>query len=192
MDGVLEKLGSYMLEPPGLFRGRGEHPKSGTLKGRLKPEDVTLNMGRMNAPPIAPQPGHAWGSIVHNNNATWLAMYKNIEHDSAREKYLHLNASSRFKGASDLHKFEKARNLGKIIDQVRASYTQKMSSGNPRDYQIGTAIYLIDKLALRVGNEKGEDEADTVGCCSLRVEHVVFNGYNSITLDFLGKDSIRY
>jgi len=31
---------------------------------------------------------------------------------------------------------------------------------------------LIDRLALRVGNEKSEDEADTVGCCSLRVEHV--------------------
>lgn len=28
---------------------------------------------------------------------------------------------------------------------------------------MATACYLIDKLALRVGNEKGEDEADTVG-----------------------------
>jgi len=34
--------------------------------------------------------------------------------------------------------------------------------------QLGTATYLIDKFALRVGNEKNEDEADTVGCCSLR------------------------
>jgi len=34
------------------------------------------------------------------------------------------------------------------------------------------AAYLIDKLALRVGNEKTEDEADTVGCCSLRKEHI--------------------
>jgi DNA topoisomerase-1 len=52
--------------------------------------------------------------------------------------------------------------------------------------------YLIDNLALRVGNEKGEDEADTVGCCSLRVEHIAFEADNKITLDFLGKDSIRY
>jgi DNA topoisomerase-1 len=51
---------------------------------------------------------------------------------------------------------------------------------------------LIDKLALRVGNEKGEDEADTVGCCSLRVEHLKFEEDNKITLDFLGKDSIRF
>lgn len=45
---------------------------------------------------------------------------------------------------------------------------------------------------MRVGNEKGEDEADTVGCCSLRVEHIRFEAETKITLDFLGKDSMRY
>ena len=35
------------------------------------------------------------------------------------------------------------------------------------------ALYFIDKLALRAGHEKEEGEtADTVGCCSLRVEHI--------------------
>jgi len=58
---------------------------------------------------------------------------------------------------------------------------------------LGVCTYLIDKLALRVGNEKGEDEADTVGCCSLRIEHIRFEeDQTSITLDFLGKDSMRY
>ena len=47
-----------------------------------------------------------------------------------------------------------------------------MESKNVVNNQLGVCTYLIDKLALRVGNEKGEDEADTVGCCSLRVEHI--------------------
>ena len=54
---------------------------------------------------------------------------------------------------------------------------------------------LIDKLALRVGNEKNTDEeADTVGCCSLRVEHVKLDaGENQLHLNFLGKvESRRY
>lgn len=38
--------------------------------------------------------------------------------------------------------------------------------------QRAVALYFIDKLALRAGNEKDEDQADTVGCCSLRVEHI--------------------
>jgi DNA topoisomerase I len=60
------------------------------------------------------------------------------------------------------------------------------------DRQRATAMYLIDKYALRAGNEKGEDEADTVGCCSLRLEHVTLDKTGLVILDFLGKDSIRY
>jgi DNA topoisomerase-1 len=32
LDGRVEKLGNFRVEPPGLFRGRGEHPKTGLLK----------------------------------------------------------------------------------------------------------------------------------------------------------------
>lgn len=67
-----------------------------------------------------------------------------------------------------------------------------MQSDDVTDNQLGVCTYLIDKLALRVGNEKSEEEADTVGCCSLRVEHIRFEVENQITLDFLGKDSMRY
>lgn len=58
--------------------------------------------------------------------------------------------------------------------------------------QRATAVYLIDKFALRAGNEKGDDEADTVGCCSLKFEHVTLKPPNTVIFDFLGKDSIRF
>ena len=58
--------------------------------------------------------------------------------------------------------------------------------------QRATAIYLIARFALRNGNEKGEEEADTVGCCSLRFEHVTLEPPTAVTFDFVGKDSIRY
>ena len=52
-------------------------------------------------------------------------------------------------------------------------------------------------MALRAGNEKDEDQADTVGCCSLRVEHISLHSQKDgkdyvVVFDFLGKDSIRY
>ena len=34
VDGRKEKLGNFRVEPPGLFRGRGQHPKMGKLKVR--------------------------------------------------------------------------------------------------------------------------------------------------------------
>ena len=68
--------------------------------------------------------------------------------------------------------------------------------------QRAVAMFFIDRLALRAGNEKDTDEAaDTVGCCSLRVEHVKvhkdfpIDGENQpyvVEFDFLGKDSMRY
>lgn len=59
-------------------------------------------------------------------------------------------------------------------------------------------MWFLDKLALRAGNEKDADEqADTVGCCSLRVEHIKLHDEIDgkecvVEFDFLGKDSIRY
>lgn len=108
-------------------------------------------------------------------------------------KYVFLGATSRFKSQNDMKKYEKARKLKNCIEGVRNDYQRKMKSNDEKERQLATATYLIDKLALRVGNEKGEDEADTVGCCSLRCEHIKLNTETGeVTFDFLGKDSMRY
>jgi DNA topoisomerase I len=78
------------------------------------------------------------------------------------------------------------------VEQIREEYKGDLKSKFMADRQRATAMYFIDELALRAGNEKGEDEADTVGCCSLRCEHVTLEAPNFIIFDFLGKDSIRY
>jgi len=46
IDGHKQKIGNFKIEPPGLFRGRGDHPKQGMLKKRTRPEDVTLNCSK--------------------------------------------------------------------------------------------------------------------------------------------------
>lgn len=42
VDGREEKVGNFRLEPPGLFRGRGEHPKKGMLKVRIALRDAFI------------------------------------------------------------------------------------------------------------------------------------------------------
>lgn len=37
VDGTVEKVNGYQIEPPKLFRGRGIHPKAGLLKPRIQP-----------------------------------------------------------------------------------------------------------------------------------------------------------
>ncbi|XP_022227051.2 DNA topoisomerase 1 isoform X1 [Drosophila obscura] len=194
IDGHKEKIGNFRLEPPGLFRGRGEHPKMGMIKRRIGASDVSINCGKESKVPPPPH-GSRWKEVRHDNTVTWLASW--IENVQGQVKYIMLNPSSKLKGEKDHIKYETARRLDKSIDKIRATYRDEWKSKEMRVRQRAVALYFIDKLALRAGNEKDEDQADTVGCCSLRVEHVQLHKElndkeNVVVFDFPGKDSIRY
>lgn len=151
-----------------------------------------------------------WKKVIHDQTVTWLANW--TENINGNHKYVFLAAGSSLKGQSDMMKFEKAREL-KVrlclfvvsmyhgltvhvlqshVDRIQQDYQAELRSKVMADRQRASAMYFIDKLALRAGNEKGEDEADTVGCCSLRCEHVTLEPPNFLIFDFLGKDSIRF
>ncbi|KAI6772568.1 hypothetical protein HG530_003526 [Fusarium avenaceum] len=189
-DGKKQKVGNFRVEPPSLFRGRGEHPRTGKVKKRVLPEQITINIGKGAKVPEPPK-GHKWKAVQHDQKATWLAMWQENINDNY--KYVMLGADSDIKGQSDFKKFEKARELKRHIDKIRRDYTKDLKSEIMADRQRATAMYFIDKLALRAGNEKDtENEADTVGCCSLKYEHITLEPPNKVTFDFLGKDSIPY
>jgi len=189
LNGRKENVGNFKVEPPGLFRGRGAHPKTGKLKKRVYPEDITLNLAADAPIPPAPE-GHSWGEVRHDKSVVWLAMWKENISDSF--KYVKLAANSSIKGISDMKKFETARRLKDHIERIRADYRKMLKDQFMQNRQIATATYLIDVFALRAGGEKGDDEADTVGCCSLRYEHVTLKPPSTVIFDFLGKDSIRF
>jgi len=189
IDGKKEKIGNFRIEPPGIFIGRGCHPLLGSIKPRLSPSDVILNLSKDAPIPNSPL-GNKWGEIIHNPTVDWLASYPDII--TGKTKYIWLGASSSWKMENDQEKFDLARKLKRKIKEIRLKYNELLISKNLHMRQLATCIYFIDYLALRVGNEKGEEEADTVGITSLRVEHLSFLDDSNIKLDFLGKDSIRY
>lgn len=194
LDGHREKIGNFKLEPPGLFRGRGEHPKMGKLKKRIQPEDVIINCSERSKIPEPPK-GHKWKRVQHDNTVTWLVSW--VENIHGRPKYIMLNPSSKLKGEKDWQKYETARKLKMSVDSIRKEYRRDWTSREMKTRQRGVALYFIDKLALRAGNEKDDESADTVGCCSLRVEHITLHRHLDgqefvVEFDFLGKDSIRY
>uniref|UniRef100_A0A672ZFZ3 DNA topoisomerase I n=1 Tax=Sphaeramia orbicularis TaxID=375764 RepID=A0A672ZFZ3_9TELE len=195
MDNHRERIANFRIEPPGLFRGRGDHPKMGMLKRRIRPQDIIINCSKNSKHP-EPPPGTKWKEVRHDNKVTWLVSW--TENIQGSIKYIMLNPSSRIKGEKDWQKYETARRLKKCVDRIRAQYREDWKSKEMRVRQRAVAIYFIDKLALRAGNEKEEGEtADTVGCCSLRVEHIKLYPENEgqeyvVEFDFLGKDSIRY
>ncbi|XP_033058049.1 DNA topoisomerase I, mitochondrial isoform X3 [Trachypithecus francoisi] len=195
LDGHREKIGNFKTEPPGLFRGRGDHPKMGMLKRRVMPEDVVINCSRDSKIPEPPA-GHQWKEVRSDNTVMWLAAWTESIQNSI--KYIMLNPCSKLKGEKAWQKFETARRLRGFVDEIRSQYRADWKSQEMKTRQRAVALYFIDKLALRAGNEKEDGEAaDTVGCCSLRVEHVQLHleadgCQHVVEFDFLGKDSIRY
>jgi DNA topoisomerase-1 len=190
IDGVEQPVGNYRIEPPGIFIGRGNHPKTGRIKKRIQPSDITINIGKEEEIPKTPNGDTNWKEIIHDRRSVWIASWK--ENITNHTKYVWLGSKSNIKAQSDQEKFDTAKKLKKIIKKIRDINYKNMSSDDIKTKQIATALYFIDKLALRVGNEKTSDEADTVGVTSIRVEHIKLHDNNSLTLDFLGKDSIRY
>ncbi|MEX0862629.1 DNA topoisomerase I [Nitrosopumilus sp.] len=184
MDGNQVEVGNYMAEPPGIFIGRGEHPLRGRWKPPVTPKDVTLNLGK-----DAKVPEGKWGKIIHDNESMWLASW--MDYLTQKRKYVWLADTAGLKQDRDKEKYEKAVKLAKEIDKIKDKIVKDMKSTDPKISRIATACYLIYRTAMRVGDEKDPDEADTVGATTLRKEHIKITP-NSIEFDFLGKDSVRW
>ena len=190
IDGAKQSVGNFKIEPPGIFLGRGNHPKSGSIKKRIRPEDVTLNLDK-NAPIPKINVSGKWGNIINDNSVIWLATWK--DEILGKNKYVFTSMESSFKSKSDENKFDLAKKLKRKVNKIRESYESELESDDDKIRQMATALYFIDRLALRVGGKKDKkQEADTVGVTSLRVEHISLTPPNVIKLDFLAKDSIRF
>ena len=189
VDGKEQGISNYRMEPPGIFIGRGKNPNLGKIKKRIYPEDVIINIGKESQIPELLK-NHKWKKVIHDRTVEWLASWKDTI--TGKSKYLWLSAYSEMKSGNDQKKFDLAKKLKKKIKTINNVNDENLQSDDIKTRQIATTLFFIDKLALRVGNEKSEDETDTVGASSLRVEHVDLSEKNKITLNFLGKDSVPY
>ena len=189
VDGIEVEIANWLVEPPGLFMGRGQHPLRGKWKPRVRAQDVILNLGE-----DASVPEGAWKNIVHDHFSTWLATW--IEKLTGKRKYVWLHDSAVLRQSNDKEKYDKSKMLEKHIGKVQKQIIKIMLNSNDINRKkIATVCYLIFKLAMRVGDEKDPEEADTVGASTLRVEHINFpekDGKQLIEFNFLGKDSVPW
>jgi DNA topoisomerase-1 len=51
VDGKEQSVGNFRIEPPGIFLGRGCHPKAGKIKKRILPEDIIINIDNKSSIP---------------------------------------------------------------------------------------------------------------------------------------------
>jgi DNA topoisomerase-1 len=185
VDGERVELANYVVEPSGIFMGRGKHPLRGKWKEAARHVDITLNLS-----PDAPRPAGDWAEIVWQPDSLWVARW--ADKLSGKQKYVWLSDTASIKQSREARKFDKAHTLDAEIESVRGRIQADLEGDDPRLRMLATACYLIDALGLRVGDEKDSDEADTVGATTLRVEHVKLHDDGVAEFKFLGKDSVEW
>ncbi len=184
VDGQTVDVGNYMTEPSSIFMGRGKHPLRGKWKEGAAEQDIILNLS-----PDAPRPPGEWKEIVWNKDYMWIAKWD--DKLRGREKYIWLADTSPVKQEREMEKFDKAVELGKKYQNLKQYISDNISSADPKIRKVATVCYLIDEFQMRVGDEKDEDEADTVGATTLTTKNIEIEG-NLVKFDFLGKDSVRW
>jgi DNA topoisomerase I len=189
IDGIEVDVANWLVEPPGIFMGRGLHPLRGRWKPRVSAKDVILNLGEDASVPEGP-----WKAIVHDHYSTWLASW--TENLTGKRKYVWLHDSSYLRQDNDKAKYDIAKKLENYIPAIEKEINNQMLyARDTTRKKVATVCYLIYKLAMRVGDEKDTDETDTIGASTLRVEHLRFPKINDkvqIEFNFLGKDSVPW
>lgn len=185
VNGQRVELGTYMVEPSGIFMGRGQHPLRGRWKEGASQEDITLNYG-----PNPEEMEGDWAEVIWQPESLWVARWK--DKLSGKLKYIWLSDTAPVKQRREAQKFDQALRLDGRLEEVREAIQQGLVAEDARDRMVATACFLIDRLCLRVGDEKDADEADTVGATTLRPEHVTLHADGSVEFRFLGKDSVEW
>lgn len=175
------------VDGPSIFCGRdSQHPKRGTCKWGVHYGDVTLNMSRTSVP-AARQRGFV--HFVELPHVQWIASWKDVVTDERR--YIHV------KKADDTNKFDDARQLKSKLSKLHSLLNSSIQSTKSiKHQQLALAVYFIEHLCIRVGNEKDvEHEADTIGCCTLRAHthiRVQREATRTVCVSFPGKDSVPF
>jgi DNA topoisomerase-1 len=185
LDGNRVEISNYVAEPSSIFMGRGKHPLRGRWKEGPQAEDIVLNLS-----PDAPRPQGKWKDIIWNPHAMWIARWQ--DKLSGKIKYVWFSDSARIKQEKDIEKFNKAKDFGQQLTWIHRHIRKHLDADTLKRRKIATICFLIDKLKIRVGDEKDPDEADTVGASTLRPEHIQFNNDDTVAFNFLGKDSVPH
>jgi DNA topoisomerase-1 len=190
IDGKRQPLQGHRAEPAAIFVGRGpSHPLAGRYKRGVQAEDVTLNLSK-DAPVPAPPRGHRWAAIIENPFVDWLASWRDPL--TGATKYMRLAPASDAEQGLDRDKFEVARTLKRAMPRILDRIDRDLGSRDEAVCQHAVCVWLLHRLALRIGRLSHGSPLRTYGLASLEVRHAAILSKRSLKLSFPGKDSVMY
>ena len=183
VDGVHVPVIGHVVEGPGIFigRGGGTHPLAGRIKRRIKPADVTINIGK--GQHVPKPPSSSWAAVIHDPFVDWVASWRDPLTGLVKYARLALHAHV------DRLKFENARAVAGKLEGIVQKVSKGIASADPQERQLATCAWLLLNTAARVGGSTSRSR--TFGLTTLLKKHVTVSR-DAVTLDFVGKDHVRY
>lgn len=202
VDGIEEPLQSWIVEPEGIFFGRGDCPYTGMWKKAINEEDVIVNTNSKKLPIVIRNKTEFNSKnykIEWNPNNHSCATYKiligipneageihKIKHTSYKNIMFGNTSSIKKEGQSK--KYEAASVLGdyyeKILKQIDSDFAKN------KNLDTATAVYLLFQKGIRIG-QKNPTNNGTKGLLSLEWNKDVKRKDDKIKFDFYGKDSVH-
>jgi DNA topoisomerase-1 len=204
IDGVAQPLVGARVENPGIFWGRHrDHPLAGRFKRRITAADVTLNLSPDAPRPTVPvpdggAPGTQWGGVVHDPFVDWVAAWRDPL--TGVIKYTYPAPAARAQQGHDREKYEVARRVAQHWARISRAVELQLEAPDERARQLATCVWLLQRLALRVGHPgtTSSVEGNEVlarGVSTLRVGDMIARsraGTRCLVADFVGKDMVQY
>jgi DNA topoisomerase-1 len=207
VDGKKQQIGSYVMEPAGIFIARGDSKNLGLWKYRPTPETININCS--SNPPLPPE-GHTWKKVECNHNL--LAPFSfiiDVGHKLTVQKAARFTYGSELGNNADEHKFEVSLALWKNWDMVQKYILDNVNSSNKNIRQCALIAWLIQNTSIRIGGASSDErENNVVGASTLKKENIHVDVYTDLSiynpkskdcfqkgeikLNFLGKDSVPY
>lgn len=193
------------IEPPIAFFSSSEqkllkndpskcpNPKSGKLKKRILPSDVTINGSSIPECVYQGKPCKPTWKITNppNTNIEWFASWEDpVTGDKKYTVVQRINSA--FVYSSDQLKFEKARELKKNIVHVRKRYMKDLQIEDINTKTKAIATYFLDIFSIRPGGNKKEEDEGGIGLIDLTCDNIELLNDNKIRLSFTGKSGVKF
>jgi hypothetical protein len=106
-------------------------------------------------------------------------------------KKVNFAVSSKFVHGQEELKYDKTDELIDHWDEMTDHIDDAIKDKDVKRRQAGVCAWLVKNLGLRIGGERVEGLADTVGASTLLVKNASLSG-TTLSLNFLAKDSVPY
>ena len=169
-----------MIEPPGIFIGRGECKYNGMWKYRVGSDDIIVNFikGDNNTKLeelYFQEVQSKFKNIISNPTVTYIDRYFiNLGKSENENKYLYriakeirFSKDSTISHEADLNKFDKANKLIKNWNKINNYILENINNEDKIISECAVISWLVQYTSIRIGSDKSL-ETNVVGASSLR------------------------